>query len=247
KTCLAKDPEDRWQTARDLGHELKWVAEGGSAPQASIPRIRSKGRERIAWFLAALLAAGLAAALILLLPRRTSQQGERQAFKLSILPPEKSAFIPGMIALSRDGSRLAFVATGADGRSLLWVRPLDSLEARALPGTEDAYAPFWSWDGRFIGFFSQGTLKKIEASGGPPRTLFSATFSTGRGGAWNRGGVILFAPSPTGPLFRIPDAGGQASPVTKLDEARQENSHRWPVFLPDGRRFLYFARSRQRE
>src|SRR5262249_16133541 len=151
KTCLAKDPEERWQTDRDLGHELKWDAGEGLGAVCSIPGIGWKCRGRIAWFLAAILAAGLAAALILLLPRRTSQQGERQAFKLSILPPEKSAFIPGMIALSRDGSRLAFVATGADGRSLLWVRPLDSLEARALPGTEDAYAPFWSSDGRFIG------------------------------------------------------------------------------------------------
>ena len=168
--------------------------------------------------------------------------------KLSVLPPEKGKFIPGMIALSPDGSRLAFVAAGADGRSLLWVRSLDAVEARPLPGTENAYAPFWSPDGRFLGFFAEGKLKKIEASGGPPQVLhYSVAVTVGRGGTWNRDGVILFAPSPTGPLLRVRDVGGPTSPVTTLDDTRQENSHRWPVFLPDGRHFLYYARSRQKE
>jgi Tol biopolymer transport system component len=246
RTCLAKDPEDRWQTARDLALELKWVAEGGSAAGIAAPGIPRARQERLAWFLAILFGVGLAATLALSLLRRAPETGERRALKLSLLPPEKTAFAPGMIALSRDGSRLAFVAAGADGESLLWIRPLDSLEARPLAGTEGAYGPFWSWDGRFLGFFAEGKLKKIEASGGPPQTLYNL-LRAGRGGAWNAEGVILFAPSPVGPLFRISDAGGVATPATKLDEVRQENSHRWPVFLPDGRHFLYYARSRQRE
>ncbi len=247
RTCLAKDPEDRWQTARDLTLELKWIAEGGSAMGIAAPAIpRARRRERLAWALAALFGIGLAASLALPFLRRAPEPEARRALKLSLLPPEKAAFAPGMIALSRDGSRLAFVAEGADGKSLLRIRPLDSVEARPLPGTEGAYGPFWSWDGRFLGFFAEGSLKKIEASGGPPQTLYNIS-RAGRGGTWNRDGVIVFAPAPVGPLLRILDTGGAATPVTNLDEARQENSHRWPVFLPDGRHFLYYARSRQRE
>ena len=248
KTCLSKDPEDRWQTARDLVLELKWISEGSQAGTPALLISTRKRRERAAWILAALFGIGLAVTLPLLLLRQPRPSREGRAVKLSVLPPEKGKFVPGMIALSPDGSRLAFIAAGADGRTLLWVRSLDAVEARPLPGTENAYAPFWSPDGRFLGFFAEGKLKKIEASGGPPQVLhYSVTVTVGRGGTWNRDGVILFAPSPAGPLLRIRDVGGPTSPVTTLDDTRQENSHRWPVFLPDGRHFLYYARSRQKE
>jgi Tol biopolymer transport system component/predicted Ser/Thr protein kinase len=252
RTCLAKDPEDRRQTARDVVLELRWITEGSQAGIAAslVPARRS--RERLAWILAVLFGAGLAVTLSISLLRQPRASSERRAVKLSVLPPEKGTFFPGMIALSPDGSRLAFVAAGADGKNLLWIRPLDAMEARPLPGTERAYAPFWSPDGRFLAFFAEGKLKKIEASGGPPQILTSLTGTigagtVGRGGTWNREGVIVFAPNPGGPLVRILDTGGAIAPVTKLDASRQENSHRWPVFLPDGRRFFYFARSRQKE
>ncbi len=248
RTCLAKDPEERWQSAHDIKSELTWIAQSGSQAGVAAPVVAARrSRERVAWILAALFGIGLAVALSLSVLRWPKGSGEARVLKLSILPPEKGAFIPGMIALSPDGSRLAFVAAGADGKNLLWIRPLNALEPRPLPGTEGAYAPFWSPDGRFLGFFAERKLKKIEASGGPPQILCNLTAIVGRGGTWNREGVILFASSPGGPLFRIPDAGGAATPVTKLDDARQENSHRWPVFLPDGRHFLFFARSRQKE
>ncbi len=248
RTCLAKDPEERWQSAHDIKSELTWIAQAGSQAGVAAPVVaKRRSRERLAWILAALFGIGLAVTLPLSVLRRTRGSGEGRAVKLSILPPEKGAFIPGMIALSPDGGRLAFVATGADGKNLLWIRSLDALEARPLPGTEGAYAPFWSPDGHFLGFFAEGKLKKIEASGGPPQILCSLTAIVGRGGTWNREGIILFASSPSGPLFRIPDTGGAASPLTKLDDTRQENSHRWPVFLPDGRHFIYFARSWQKE
>src|SRR5262249_48143576 len=115
-------------------------------------------------------------------------------------------------------------------------------EARPLPGTESAQYPFWSPDGKWIGFFTtQGKLSKIEVTGGRPIVLADAT--SGKGGTWNRDGIILFTPSsPNQPIHRISSSGGAATPVTKLDAARGDNSHRFPEFLPDGRHFLYLAR-----
>jgi Tol biopolymer transport system component/DNA-binding winged helix-turn-helix (wHTH) protein len=161
-----------------------------------------------------------------------------------ILPPEKSTFNfrginAGPIAISPDGRRLAFAATTEDRRSFLWVRTLDALTAQAIEGTERASYPFWSPDSRFLAFFADGKLKRIEATGGPALTLCDAP--SGRGGTWNRDDVILFSPATPGGLYRISASGGAARPVTKLNEMRGEIIHRWPYFLPDGRHFLYLA------
>ena len=121
------------------------------------------------------------------------------------------------------------------------MRPLDSLTAHALPGTEGAYYPFWSPDSRFIGFFAQGKLKKIGVSGGPAQPLCDV--ADGRGGTWNRDGVIVFAPNLEDALYRVSTSGGGVTSVTALDRSGQEHSHRWPHFLPDGRHFIYFVRS----
>ncbi|HET6645921.1 MAG TPA: hypothetical protein VFH01_01250, partial [Pyrinomonadaceae bacterium] len=122
-------------------------------------------------------------------------------------------------------------------KSLLWVRSIDSITAQPLYGTEEALYPFWSPDNRFIGFFAAGKLKKIEISSGTVQTLCGAP--TPRGATWSRNGVIVFGPSPNNQLFQVPVAGGVPVPVTKLDPSRQEASHRWPHFLPDGRHFLF--------
>ena len=241
KTCLAKDPEDRWQTARDVLLQLKWIQEGGSQAGVAAPAAaRRRNRERLAWVAAA---AGAAAALALtaVLVSRTPET--RRAVQSSILPPEKAtfAFENGPLAVSPDGRRLAFVARPADGRSALWVQTLTGLSAQPLPGTEGASYPFWSPDGRFLGFFAGGKLKKIDASGGPPQTICDA--QTGRGGTWNREGVILFAPTPRDGILQVSSAGGTPSPATRLDETRQEIGHRLPVFLPDGRHFLFLSSS----
>nr|MDQ5872485.1 hypothetical protein [Acidobacteriota bacterium] len=165
-----------------------------------------------------------------------------RTLRSTLLLPEKSsfAFDTGPMALSPDGRRMAFVPTSS-GSNMLWVRPLAGLSAQPLAGTEGASYPFWSPDSRFLGFFANGKLKKIEASGGPPQTLADA--SVGRGGSWNREGVILFAPTARDSIHRVSASGGEASPVTKLDAGASEFSHRWPVFLPDGRRFLYLAQN----
>ncbi len=249
KTCLAKDPEDRFQTAHDVRLELQWAGGEESNPgETARSRVlaRSRARERWAWAAAALLAAGLAAALLFpLRPReRGSSTGEHAGLKFSILPPEKTGFQPGSLALSPDGTRLAFVAAGADGRNVLWLRAMDSADARPLPGTERAYSPFWSADSRSLAFFAEGKLKKVEASGGPPQVICDTRLA--RGGAWNREGTIIFAPFPTGGLYRVSAAGGRPVSLTKLDPTRHENSHRWPSFLPDGRHFLYLTRNASR-
>ncbi len=145
------------------------------------------------------------------------------------------------LALSPDGTQLALVARDSSGRNLLWVRPLNSSVARPLPATENPSLPFWSPDGRSIGFFADGKLKRIDTSGGPAQTICDAP--VGRGGTWNRDGVIVFTPVSDSPLYRVDAAGGKPTAVTKFNAKRGESSHRWPVFLPDGRRFLYLVAS----
>jgi len=241
--CLEKDPDERWQTAHDVKLQLRAIAEGGS--QSGLPApvsARRKIRERLGWAAAA-VAALIAAFFALGYFQRAPS--EARVTRSYIKPMANSSFVLGGtasgFALSPDGRRLAYVATTPEGKELLWVRPLDSLQPQPLAGTEGAAFPFWSPDSRFIGFFAGGKLKKIEASGGPPLTLCDAT--TGRGGTWNREGVILFAPTVSSPIHRVSAAGGAATPVTVLDASKDESSHRWPNFLPDGRRFLYVAGS----
>ena len=161
-----------------------------------------------------------------------------RTFRLSILPPKNSAF--ESFAISPDGRTVAFTAAWK-GNTALWVRPLDSLEAEPLPGTEYASQPFWSPDNRSIGFFTTSKLKTIDIAGGPARDL--ADIVVGRGASWSREGIIVFAPKPDGILYRVAADGGSLQPVTALDESRAEISHALPRFLPDGRRFLYLAAS----
>ncbi|HSS44419.1 MAG TPA: hypothetical protein VLO07_03675, partial [Thermoanaerobaculia bacterium] len=244
KTCLAKDPEDRFQTAHDAKLQLQWIAEGGS--QAGLPApvvARRKSRERIAWIVAAaaILAAGLATFGYL---RRAPAESFR--VRSFLLSPEKTDFEVtsincGSLTVSPDGRRVTFAAKGPDGKVVLWLRSLDDLTARPIPGTEGATFPFWSPDGRFLAFFADGKLEKVDVAGAPPLILCDAP--NGRSGAWNRDGVILFSPDTQTGIYRVPAAGGAATPVTKLDAARGETTHRWATFLPDGRRFLYMAGS----
>ena len=139
------------------------------------------------------------------------------------------------MALSPDGLRLAYVLT-IEGKASLWVRPLDELAGQQIPGTEDASFPFWSPDSRFVAFFAEGQLKKIDLLGGPPMPICDAP--AGEGGTWNNADEIVFAPDATGGLSRVAAAGGAPVQVTTLDTSSGESSHRWPHFLPDGRHFL---------
>ena len=170
--------------------------------------------------------------------RRPASLSRAAVMRLSILPPEGASF--ESFVVSPEGRKLAFTAA-VSGRMMLWVRALDSLEARPLAGTDNAAYPFWSPDSLSIGFFVPHKLKVVEISGGPPRDI--ADVIVGRGGAWSPEGVILFCPRPIGTLYQIPAAGGAATPVTSLDESRAEVAHAFPQFLPGGRQFLYLAAS----
>ena len=240
RRCLAKDPDDRWQSAQDVAAELRWINAESSAvhPVASAlthpPRRR---RERLPWVVAAL--AVLAAGAWALWGAR-GKAGDVQVLRAALLPPKGMTGV-GPIALSSDGRRVAFVATGADGHHVLCVRAMDAVEPQILSGTEGALYPFWSPDGRSIGFFTSTKMKRIDLAGGPPRDL--ANVSDPRGGTWSPEGVIVFGPNAGSALFRINPGGGEATPVTRLDPGRQETSHRWPHFLPDGQRFVYMNRS----
>jgi Tol biopolymer transport system component len=241
RLCLAKDPDDRWQTAHDVKLQLDGIAQGDSQIGQPAPVAASrKTREGLLWFALAVVA--LAALLPWVIRNRNVAPTGAAVTRFAVLPPENATFRGGdldPITISPDGRRLALVAASG-GRRRLWIRPLDSLTAEPLPDTEGASHPFWSPDSRFIGFFADGKLKKVEVTGGPVQTLCDAPI--GRGGAWNRDGVILFAPRQYGePLHRVSASGGVAVPVTRLDASRQESAHRWPLFLPDGRRFLYLA------
>ncbi len=235
RTCLAKDPEERWQSAADVKRELRWIGESsaGSSPAVSIsspPRRRASGPAP--WIG---LAIGIALAAWAAFATFRRPAPSETVFRSSVLLPEGVSFASA--AISPDGTRLIVAGQDAGGIDRLWLRGLDDFKTEVLGGTEHAALPFWSPDGRYVAFFADGKLKRIEPSGGPPLALYD---SNGVGGAWGPGGDILFA-EPSGPIFRLPAAGGKAVAVTKLDEGRHETSHRYPCFLPDGRHFLFTA------
>lgn len=174
--------------------------------------------------------------------REKPERGPTVRFHFS--PTERVTFRPyDSPVVSPDGGQIAFTGLAADTRTHLWVQPLDSLSTEMFPGTEGATFPFWSPDSKSIAFFAVGKLKRIDLSGGPPQTVCDTP--GGWSGAWNPDGVILFGNVTGGPLYRVSATGGEPKPASELDPSRQETSHRYPEFLPDGRHFLYYALSSQ--
>jgi serine/threonine protein kinase len=243
--CLAKSPDQRYGCMHDVRIQLEALAEPppkDSSPQpvSSKPVPASSGLPWLIAGIVALIVLSIGTAYVFQVPKPAP------VVRSSILPPAGTSFVTmlpasGPPVLSPDGTRLAFTARDEKSKVLLYVRALKSLTARPLAGTDDAIYPFWSPDGREIGFFAAGKLKKINADGGPPQNLCDSV--SGRGGAWSKDGVIVFTPSSNAPLFSVSAAGGTPEAASKLDISKAENSHRWPSFLPDGKHFLYWSRS----
>jgi serine/threonine protein kinase len=234
RSCLAKDPDDRWQSAHDVKLELKAIEErGGEAKPIQAAPSHWVKWERLAWAVAL-----LSTSAILLWNYNRSAPEASGIVRSSLLPPPGSSYESYNFAVSPDGERLAFVAVGREGKSTLWVRSLSVATAQEFSATEGAMYPFWSPDSRRVGFFADGKLKTVDTGNGAVKILCSA--QTGRGGTWNRDGQIVFAPFIIGPLSEVEEGGGEPLPVTKTREGTGE-AHRWPFFLPDGKHFLYLV------
>ncbi len=238
KTCLAKDPDERWQSAHDLANELKWIAEGGSLAGVAAPVVaRRKLREGVAWSVVAVLTLALAALLIPYLRRAPSPP---IVVRFTVPFPENTAAPQlALPTLSPNGRSLAFVAEKVLGRPQLWVRSLDSLAVRELPGTEGAtYAYFWSSDGQWVGFFVADKLKRVFLSGGGVETLCSGIPPDPYTAEANaRGTVLLFFWNQ--PIHRLSLDDCSLKPATRLDGSANEIGHGHPHFLPDGEHFLF--------
>ena len=246
--CLAKNPEERWQTAHDLLLELRALAEGDSSAGVPLPVVaRRRRRERLAWSLAALgLIAATAAGALAWRARRAPAPVLRTSI---VAPPDVVFQFSGdhsaSLTISPDGRYVTFVAPSR-GVPQLWVRRLDQSEARPLPGTDGARYPFWSPDSAQIGFFTERKIKRVPATGGAVVTITSDVRDS-RGGTWGADDTIVYSHHWRSPLYRVSVNGGKATTVTRVDEARGETTHRYPHFLPDGRHFLYLAGSHTAE
>jgi Tol biopolymer transport system component/predicted Ser/Thr protein kinase len=228
RTCLEKDPEKRWQSARDVRHALRWMA---AQPPQSIPSRSVRVWQGLAVLMAA-IALGIGAWVFQ--PTAPGSPGRFEA------PVPDNVTLYDAVSVSPDGRKLMFAAAGQGG---LWLRDLGALDWRRLPDTEGASTPFWSPDSRYVGFIVDDTLRRIDTTGGPPETVASLPTAAPRSGTWNRHGDIVLGSwggGSGGPMWRVSAAGGAATPVTKVDLSRGEFVHTWPTFLPDGKYFLYF-------
>ncbi len=262
--CIEKDPSERYQSTAEISKDLKrfrressrqrmsritaarpvLVVPGGTeqptartqveAPHAA-PVLRTSWLPWSAAVVFFLLAAGVFTYHLL-----NTRGGKNGLVRISITPPERASFGRQAPAVSPDGEKIAFVASDTAGKSLIWVRPMGSQAARPLAGTDNATFIFWSYDGRSVAYFADGKLKRIDANGGPSQTICSAP--EGRGGSWGSTGVIVFTPGFGACIQQVSASGGIPTNVTSFDTALREDSHRWPWFLPDGKRFLYLRR-----
>ena len=244
--CLDKRPERRFQSAEDLAFALE-TSSGASLPAATVVAGRPPGR-RGRWAIAGACVAGLVlGASAVLLSKGAPRATPARAIRFTIPPPEGGSFFyqfeSATIAVSPDGSRLAYVASEPKGGRRVWLRPVSSQEAQPLAGTEGAVSVFWSPEGASLGFFVEKRLKRLDLPGGAPVTVCEDTGGGGKSGTWGRGGDILFSSVQGDAIYRVSASGGAAAAVLRPDAAAGETRVVWPWFLPDGERFLFYSRT----
>jgi len=234
--CLEKEPDDRYQTARDVMLDLKWISDAGSRAGVAAPvAARRKSRERMAWIFAG-AAGALALGLVGFVVVNRPSEPEQLRF---LIPAPPEIRVMNTPKISPNGKYIAYNATDSTGASMIWVRPLGSLIAQTLPGTQNAMRPFWSPDSRYVGFMADQKLKKIAIDGGPPQTL--CTSNSNGDGAWSSRGMIVFDGTNTDSIRMVSASGGTPVPISKIDYAHGETGNAWPQFLPDGRHFLFLG------
>ena len=239
--CLAKDPDARWQTAHDVKLQLdalrRRLSSGSTDAQPGVPARRRSIGWIIPWTIAAV---AIVVAGATLARNRTPTVQLPPTVRASLLPPPGHSFTPNDFAVSPDGRRVAFVASGADGIATLWVSSLETAQATEIADSAGAISPFWSADSRWIAFFSRGQLLKVEPGGAGVQKL-ADVFQNGRGGAWNANDDILYSQAVLGAIMKVNASGGSPVAVTKVPADMAGEAHRFPQFLPDGQRFVYVA------
>ena len=242
--CLRVDPEERWQSLRDVLFELMELAADHERPVTTSPVESPFWRSPRVVISAAIMAVlmSLGAGRFAVSALAEHDAGASHAIRFTASLPTRAPDLSGLSDMgfvSPDGRLLAWVCGSGDGKTQLAVQVLATRETTALADTDGALWPFWSPDSRTIGFFTRGELRTVKAAGGPVETV--AKVVNGAGGAWSTRGTILFAPDRGGPLYEVSERGGEPAAVTRLDRERGQRAHLWPSFLPDGRRFVYFA------
>jgi hypothetical protein len=239
--CLEKNPDERFQSARDLAFDLQalTVTSDQSSSLVALPKhFRAKDWERLGWIALSAFLLVSTVTLGILHFRNKQQPTEMNAFRFNIFPPEQMTFAGGG-AISPDGRSIILRIADSAGKSQLWIQSLDSFTAHPVAGTEGVGFFFWSPDNRSVGFFADGKLKRVDVTGGVPQTLCEVT--GGFGGTWSKDGIILFGSRGSDGLYRVSASVGTPTPSTQLDHSLQETSHRWPYFLPDDKHFLFEA------
>ena len=245
-TCLAKDPNERWQGMGDVARQLRWLQSAlSSAKSGAVRRDAVTGRTSArarTWrlpLIAAIAGVMLGAAAMWVMPRSTAKPLGVHAL---LLPPENN-YLTGGLALSPDARTLAFVTADANGDRQIWIRPLDSQRAHPIEGTNGASDPFWSPSGSELAFFANDQLKRIAVGGGPATVICDA--GVGAGGSWSASGTIVFQPHQQGALMQVAASGGRPEPATTLHADDNETHHLYPAFLPDGRHFVFYVAGNQ--
>ena len=236
RKMLAKDPDRRYQHVGDVRIDLEELIGDSSQPstESQAPMATSQWRQVLPWLLVGILV--ITVAMLVLIQSDEAPEG-RGTVRFQIPPPEPELRVSAPM-VSPDGKKIAFIGLDESGKRSLWVHKIDSSVAQKLAEMEVSGPHFWSPDSRFIGFFEHRELKKIDLEGGAAVSIL-ADAGRGFGGTWNQQGTILFAAGSRTPIYRVSATGGEATPITQLDQSRREFTHRNPRFLPDGRHFLY--------